>query len=167
MSSSTSIPSLDHLILLVPSSASKSLPLATSIFSSLGFTVKQGGTHEDGLTSNILIVLNDGVYLELISFEEEDLKSDKRLSHWWGRKDAGWIDFCLLGYPTKDNEIGKQYQDGIKGGRQTKDGKKLKWEVTFPKLDEEVGEKRGAKPFFCQDVDGTQRDWRGESSEEP
>lgn len=155
-------PALDHLILLAPSPASESLPIATSLFISLGFTVLQGGTHKDGLTSKILIVLEDGIYIEIISFEEQTTEEgkEKKNNHWWGSKAPGWIDFCLLGTPSQDEKVKDLYNPGVKGGRQTKDGKELKWEVTFPKLGD--GERRGAIPFFCQDIDGTKREWRGE-----
>jgi len=64
--------------------------------------------HADGLTQNALIVLTDGVYIELIEFLEKPLKNnsvketlqewkERRSKHWWWGKKEGWIDWCLKG----------------------------------------------------------------------
>ncbi|CBQ69461.1 conserved hypothetical protein [Sporisorium reilianum SRZ2] len=108
--SSSLIPALDHLILLVndPRTASSqrisALERAILVFSELGFQVVRGGTHADGLTSNALIVFPDGVYIELIQFEpvpvpgshesQHDFET-RRKRHWWYHCRQGWIDWCL------------------------------------------------------------------------
>lgn len=109
-SSSTLIPALDHLVLLLndPHTASSqrqsSLEHAILLFSELGFQVVRGGTHADGLTSNALIIFPDGVYVELIQFERgpsldsgETPQSfeQRRKRHWWYNSKPGWIDWCL------------------------------------------------------------------------
>ena len=115
--SSSLVPALDHLILLVndPSTASSqrtsALEHAILVFSQLGFQVVRGGTHADGLTSNALIVFPDGVYIELIQFEplpvpgsgenQQEFET-RRKQHWWYHCRPGWIDWCL--------------QDGISDG---------------------------------------------------
>ncbi|CDU25036.1 uncharacterized protein SPSC_04870 [Sporisorium scitamineum] len=115
--SSSLVPALDHLILLVndPHTASSqrtsALEHAILVFSQLGFQVVRGGTHADGLTSNALIVFPDGVYIELIQFEpvaapgsgenQQDFET-RRKQHWWYHCRKGWIDWCL--------------QDGISDG---------------------------------------------------
>ncbi|KAJ9474427.1 Glyoxalase-like_dom domain-containing protein [Pseudozyma hubeiensis] len=104
------VPALDHLILLVndPRTASSqrtsALERAILLFSELGFQVVRGGTHADGLTSNVLIVFPDGVYIELIQFEpspapgsgesQQDFET-RRKRHWWYHCRQGWIDWCL------------------------------------------------------------------------
>lgn len=75
--------------------------------------VLPGGTHADGLTYNALVVLNDGVYLELIAFTHDvdyysestssssgvtPELSEKRKKHWWGYKSPGWINWANLGF---------------------------------------------------------------------
>lgn len=111
------VPALDHLILLVndPRTASSqrtsALEHAILVFSNLGFQVVRGGTHADGLTSNVLIVFPDGVYIEIIQFEpspapgsgesQHDFET-RRKRHWWYHCRPGWIDWCL--------------QDGISDG---------------------------------------------------
>ena len=118
------IPHLDHLILLVndPHTASQALgsylDQAISVFSELGFIVIRGGRHADGLTSNALIVFNDGIYIELIQFEKGPPNSSsgggkdesieefeaRRKKHWWYHCKPGWIDWSLLG-GVKDGRV--------------------------------------------------------------
>ncbi|TKY88598.1 hypothetical protein EX895_002587 [Sporisorium graminicola] len=108
--SSSIVPALDHLILLVndPQTASSqrtsALEHAVLVFSELGFQVVRGGTHADGLTSNALIVFPDGVYIELIQFEPAPAPGSvenqqgfeaRRKQHWWYHCRKGWIDWCL------------------------------------------------------------------------
>lgn len=96
-------PELDHIIHLVsPGRLDESMEQ----FRLLGFSVERGGVHADGLTQNALIVLTDGVYVELIEFLDKPLSGSKetlnefrqrRSKHWWWGKQAGWIDWCLAG----------------------------------------------------------------------
>src|SRR4028119_652971 len=82
---------LDHVVILV-----NDLAQAVIEYQHQGFTVVPGGTHADGLTHNALIVLNDGVYLELIAFVDPD---DLRDNIWGWRpfvsKSGGLIDYCV------------------------------------------------------------------------
>lgn len=64
--------SLDHLIFHV-----EDLESAQTQWREYGLTVIEGGTHADGASANALIVLADGVYIELFAF----LKSTPE--HWW------------------------------------------------------------------------------------
>ncbi len=155
----STMPTLDHLILLVPSLD----PAALAAFSSAGLTLLPGGTHADGVTGNVLIPLPDGVYIELIAFLAGD--PAKRAGHWWGNKQDGWIDWSLAPAPSTSDEVlaeietraGVQpYDAPVSGGRLTTEGKKLEWKVTFPKL--EARQKRGVRPFWCEDV--SPREWR-------
>lgn len=100
-------PALDHLIHLHPSVSS--LESSIALYSSLGFLVTRGGNHADLLTTNALIVLPDGVYIELIAFldyespgldragETREQWQARREQHWWSAKQDGWIDWCLAG----------------------------------------------------------------------
>lgn len=137
--------------------------------------VLPGGEHADGLTSNALVVLSDGVYLELIAFTHDvayyasDSAPDsaallqKRKDHWWARKSPGWIDWANLGYDqdladhinsrAKIDGVEVSYQQPIEGGRTKPDGDVLRWRVTFPAL--ELG--RGGVPFFCEDLTPRER----------
>lgn len=65
--------------------------------------------HADGLTQNALIVLCDGVYIELIEFLDKPLKiqgntnetlqewKERKSKHWWYGRKSGWVDWCLRG----------------------------------------------------------------------
>ncbi|KAK7464143.1 hypothetical protein VKT23_006308 [Stygiomarasmius scandens] len=70
---------------------------------SLYKSVLPGGQHADGLTENALIILADGIYLELISFihppefygPPQSPERQRRDNHWWAHKTPGWIDFVF------------------------------------------------------------------------
>lgn len=133
-----------------------------------------GGTHSGGLTTNVLVLFEDGVYLELICFTHPPShyppgspERQERDTHRWASKSLGWIDFAFLGNGSFDpprisdviNERAKQDGSGAKyiseqaGGRKRSDGRELKWVISAPE-----GEKGGTLPFFCGDV--TPREWR-------
>ncbi|KAI5474933.1 hypothetical protein MNV49_002183 [Pseudohyphozyma bogoriensis] len=163
-----SAPALDHLILLVPS-----LKAEDVAFLSAEFELRPGGKHGDGLTENTLIILPDGVYLEILSFQE-GVTPERRDPHWWGRKQNGWIDFALLPTPqtaaervaaANERAGATFFQEPIYGGRTTPDGKEVKWAVAFPSVDREKGEERGKIPFWCEDV--TERSLRVPSKTTP
>ncbi|KAF3006537.1 hypothetical protein E8E13_005729 [Curvularia kusanoi] len=166
MASSTQ--SLDHLILFLPVDPSTSLPKVPSFFEK-NFTLTPGGTHADGLTSNTLILLADGCYIELISFI--DPKKDVS-SHWWasGVQKTGWIDWCLTNSQSPGaswKAIGGEngsHGEPINGGRKRADGVDVKWAVTFPKGEHGGQASRGRVPFFCHDI--TERQVRVPLSEE-
>jgi len=141
----------------------------TKQFRDLGFKVLPGGTHAGGLTANALVVFDDGVYLELISFTHPASYyppgSPGRIlrdSHTWAQKSPGWIDFAFLGNGSHVesekisktiNERGRQDGSGVlydpeqDGGRTRPDGQILKWLISAPESD-----RRGVLPFFCGDV---------------
>ncbi|KAG6824008.1 hypothetical protein H0H93_002685, partial [Arthromyces matolae] len=112
------------------------------------FSVVPGGTHTGGLTANALVILADGVYLELISFTHPSSYyppgSPERVArdaNPWSSKSPGWIDFAFLGNGSlTDNRIsdiinqrgrregsGVIYNSEVAGGRKRPDGKVLKW----------------------------------------
>ncbi|EJD46148.1 hypothetical protein AURDEDRAFT_151673 [Auricularia subglabra TFB-10046 SS5] len=151
---SISTRTLDHLVHLVPAGA---LTEAVERFTALGFQVIPGGTHADGLTSNALIVLRDGSYVELITFNSPQ-PVDK---HRWGHEEPGWIDWAFLGLSSELSDILNARSSNIKylatvpGGRERPDGRILKWRITAP---DPRTFKPAALPFFCGDV--TPREWR-------
>ncbi|KAF9741129.1 hypothetical protein PMIN06_011296 [Paraphaeosphaeria minitans] len=141
--------SLDHLILFLPADPETNLPKVPSFFSD-NFTLTPGGVHADGLTSNTLILLADGCYIELICFLPS-APSDKVSAHWWSdyATSPGWADWCLtndLAPEANRSSIATSHNDPIHGGRKRPDGVDVKWAVTFPR-----GE-RGLTPFFCHDT---------------
>ncbi|QDS71409.1 hypothetical protein FKW77_003221 [Venturia effusa] len=160
------IPSLDHIIILVPHASLKSLPASLSS----AFTIYSGGTHADNKTTNSLVLLKSGVYLEFIAFVEDDV--DRKEGHWWGTKTTGSIiDFALtsggvgdvegvrrkLAALEDEKEGGKVvvgYRDSKRGGRKRPDGVDVEWDVTFATSSIE----RGTVPFWCHDV--TEREVR-------
>ncbi len=147
---------LDHLILFLPVDPSTSFPKLPSFFEE-NFTLTPGGTHADGLTSNVLILLADGCYIELISFisPQKDVSS-----HWWasGAQKFGWMDWCLTNTLSPRDSweaIGGtkgSHGEPVEGGRKRADGMDVKWAVTFPKGEHGGQDSRGRVPFFCHDI---------------
>ncbi|KAK3723522.1 hypothetical protein LTR37_001774 [Vermiconidia calcicola] len=145
---------LDHVVLLLPYDMLQNPPA----WITEKLTVSPGGQHADGKTENRLVLFQDGTYLELIAFINDD--PEKRSGHWWD-KPYGVVDFAFttadLDYQSlkqrlQDSGTGISYAEPKAGGRITPDGKELKWEVTFP-----TGVDRGNVPFFCTDVTPRER----------
>jgi hypothetical protein len=145
--------SLDHIIVLVPHKTLREPPAALTTL----FTLFPGGNHAGNKTTNTLILLKSGVYMELIAFID-DSESNKH-GHWWGRKTPGTIvDWALTSPNVKDVEAvrhrlsaGKtdvQYDQPNAGGRIRPDGEEVKWETTFP----QKSVVRGSIPFWCHDI---------------
>lgn len=153
---------LDHVVLLLPYKDVTHPPAWITD----NFIVSPGGVHADGKTENRLILFQDGTYLELIAFVDDDL--DKRHGHWWD-KNFGVVDFAFttpepfdfdsLQERLQKSKSGIEYAPPQAGGRARPDGVELKWEVTFPK-----GAQRGEVPFWCHDI--TPRDRRVPITEE-
>lgn len=166
---------IDHIIILVPYSQLASPPSWLTD----NFTISPGGVHSDGCTENRLVLFQDGTYIELIAFVNDD--PAKRKGHRWERKQFGFIDFAIT-TPTDPaggdsatiyyNELSKriaataspaaalgiQYLEPIAGGRKKPDGTEIKWKLTIPTLQAELVKGTvapsvtGAVPFFCHDV---------------
>ncbi|KAF5318024.1 hypothetical protein D9619_012220 [Psilocybe cf. subviscida] len=157
---------LDHIVHLTPPG---SLDEVTHQFRKLGFKVLPGGVHAGGLTENALVVFEDGVYLELISFTHprshypaESPEGRQRDKNPWSAKPPGWIDFAFLGNGSHGHSVsqtinerarkdgrsgGDLYEPEQDGGRTRPDGEVLKWLISGP-----IGARRGTLPFFCGDV---------------
>ncbi|KAF3044390.1 hypothetical protein E8E12_010085 [Didymella heteroderae] len=147
---------LDHLILFLPVDPDTKLPKLPSFFEK-NLTLTPGGTHADGLTSNILILLADGCYIELVSFINPSADVS---SHWWasGLQNRGLIDWCLTNSASPQDSwkaiggAGGSHDEPIAGGRKRADGVEVKWAVTFPQGAHGGQASRGRVPFFCHDI---------------
>ena len=147
---------LDHLILFLPVDPETKLPKVPSFISD-NFTLTPGGVHADGLTSNTLILLADGCYIELISFidPEKDVSS-----HWWasGLRNFGWRDWCLTNTSSPSDSWSAisgsegSHSEPVEGGRKRADGVDVRWAVTFPSGAHGGQAIRGRVPFFCHDI---------------
>jgi hypothetical protein len=159
---------LDHLILFLPVDPTTKFPKLPSFFSK-NFTLTPGGVHADNLTSNILILLADGCYIELISFINPSVDVS---SHWWasGVQKHGWMDWCLTNSSAPKDSweaiggVQGSHGEPVEGGRKRADGVDVKWAVTFPKGGNGGQVSRGKLPFFCHDI--TDRHVRVPLSEE-
>lgn len=157
-------PVLDHIVILV--SQTTLLQLPTHLKDTL--TVAPGGEHADGLTLNRLILLEDGVYIELIAFHD-DTDPERRKAHRWGQLPENTIidwaytlpqadDFSAVQRRVKDKDAGYTYDDPVPGGRTRPDGEVLKWSVAAARKGDGQPSPRGRLPFWC--LDRTPRELR-------
>ncbi|MCJ2093641.1 MULTISPECIES: VOC family protein [unclassified Methylobacterium] len=133
---------LDHIVIAV-----RDLDDAAADYAALGFTVVRGGAHANGITHNVLVIFEDGAYLELIAWKRPDPGN-----RWWDvyeRAGEGLIDFALLPDEIEAVVAGAQargldIQNPIPGGRNRPDGARLEWRTArSPRPD---------VPFLCGDV---------------
>lgn len=149
-------PTIDHIILLLPSKSSANFTPTIPSSIAAHFVVTPGGLHADNLTSNALISLRSGTYLELVAFNP-DIPLHSRINHWWGDKPYGWIDWCLGGGGGAEavrNRLADidLYDKPVGGGRTRPDGQRIEWLVTFPrKTGAGASFSRGVIPFWCHD----------------
>ncbi|KAI0310328.1 glyoxalase-like domain-containing protein, partial [Amylostereum chailletii] len=155
---------VDHIVYLAPVGA---LEHVSQTFRDLGFTVIPGGTHADGLTANTLVILPDGVYLELIAFlrPATDYPPDHaRSRHQWANKPPGFVAYAFLGAPDAVPSLPRginarlasagsagRYKEGVRGGRTRGDGERLEWEICAPEGWAERVDGMG-RPFYCGDL---------------
>jgi hypothetical protein len=149
-------PILDHIVILV---SHKTLLVISKRIEGQ-FTLAPGGNHADGLTTNKLILLPDGVYLELIAFVV-GVDPERRRNHRWGNEKEDTIvdwaftlrsesDFGAVQQRFQGADTDASYSDPIAGGRTKPDGTVLKWAVCVPKN----GQGQvipGSLPFWCLD----------------
>jgi hypothetical protein len=165
VSAAPRIPLLDHIVILVPHEVVTSPPR----WLTENLNIITGGRHTNGITENKLIILRDGVYIELIAFIEGIGDAD-RMQHRWGScKDGHIVDWAYtLGDPTEFRTIQERvkeaggeifYHDPVEGGRVKPDGTEIKWSVADPS-------KRivGQVPFWCFDI--TPRELRVPASDD-
>ncbi|KAJ5371313.1 uncharacterized protein N7496_007405 [Penicillium cataractarum] len=165
------LPILDHFVILV--SHNDLLGISQQLDGQ--FTLAPGGNHADGLTTNKLVLLPDGCYLEFIAFFE-DVDPKARRSHRWGNEKEGTIidwaftlpsenDFDVVQNRFRTADIGASYTDPIPGGRTKPDGTVLKWAVCTPKNGDVDAVTPGTMPFWC--LDRTPRERRVPYEMEP
>ncbi len=133
---------LDHVVIAVAD-----LDKAFSDYGRLGFTVIRGGEHANGITHNVLVVLGDGAYLELIAWKRPE--PGNRWSDVFARDGAGFVDYALLpddiaAVVAQAQGRGLDIEDPQPGGRARPDGARLEWRTArSPRAD---------VPFLCGDV---------------
>ena len=150
-------PLLDHIVILVAPTTLRQLQHALKD----SLLVAPGGTHADGLTENRLILLPDGVYIELIAFVD-GVDPDSRKRHRWGQLPENTIidwaltlphesDFAAVRARVDAADTPYAYSDPVPGGRVTDDKTVLKWAVATA-VDGTGGPLRpGLLPFWCLD----------------
>jgi len=133
---------LDHIVIAVAD-----LDKAFADYSALGFTVIRGGEHANGITHNVLVVFQDGAYLELIGWKKPE--PGNRWSDIFHSHGEGFVDHALLpddivGIVSRAQARGLDIADPIPGGRNRPDGERLEWQTArSPRPD---------VPFLCGDV---------------
>ena len=134
---------IDHIVI-----AGLDLDSLTATFKSLGFNVVGGGKHPIG-SYNRLIGLQDGAYIELLSFYE-----DSPNHYWWEAahsRGGGLIDFCMSTDDIRGDyevfqEQGVEMSPLVGLSRVRFDGYQLAW------LNNEIyGEYQGLIPFVIED----------------
>lgn len=134
---------IDHIVIAGPD-----LDDLTATFKALGFNVVGGGRHPIG-SYNTLVGLQDGAYIELLSFYEDSPKH-----YWWNAvhsKGGGLIDFCMQTDDIRaDFAIfeaqGVEMSPLVGLSRERFDGYRLAW------LNNEIyGEYQGLIPFVIED----------------
>ncbi|KAE8312367.1 glyoxalase-like domain-containing protein [Aspergillus transmontanensis] len=150
-------PNLDHIVILIPHDSLLTLSDRLQDY----FVIAPGGTHADGLTSNKLILLPDGVYLEFIAFAK-DADPEQRRKHRWGNLKENTIidwaltlpsesDFAAVQKRVLNSNAGFSYQDPIAGGRKREDGVNLEWAVSAARDAHGNAIIPGHLPFWCLD----------------
>ncbi len=119
---------IDHVVVAV-----HDLDQAIEDYTSLGFTVSNGGDHAHRGSHNALITFDDGSYIELIAFKHEPPVKDNT---WWDllQIGEGLVDFALIcGDLRAELEHLKSHDFEItgpmEGGRLRTDGIRIAWRV--------------------------------------
>jgi hypothetical protein len=165
------LPTLDHIVILVSHDTLQSLPdrLQSTLI------VVPGGNHADGLTSNKLVLFQDGVYIEFIAFFD-DINPERRSKHRWGNlKEDTIIDWAFTSPPGVDfNSIRQQvmnadtgfsYEEPAAWGRKRADGVMLEWTLSAAKSASDHAITPGWLPFWV--FDKTPRELRVPYAVEP
>lgn len=153
----TQRPILDHFVILISHKDLLGLPKQIEG----QFTLAPGGNHADGLTTNKLVLLPDGVYLEFIAFFD-DADPERRRNHRWGNEKERTIidwaftlpsesDFVAVQQRLQNSDTDATYTDPIPGGRTKPDGTVLEWAVCTPRDGKGNAATPGSMPFWCLD----------------
>lgn len=153
------LPTLDHIVILVSYNTLENL---TSYLQDL-FTVAPGGQHSNGLTSNKLVLFEDGVYIEFIAFYDH-IDPMQRQNHRWGSlRENSIIDWAFTYPPENDfNAIRDRvsgtntritYEEPAEWSRKRNDGIVLEWTLSTP-ISCPPGSQipPGRLPFWCLDT---------------
>ncbi|KAH7234675.1 glyoxalase-like domain-containing protein [Fusarium redolens] len=150
-------PILDHIVILVSYQTLQQLPKRLESV----LTVIDGGAHADGRTVNKLIEFSDGVYIELIAFQD-GIDPERRKAHRWGELEENTLvdwaytlpdekDFGVIQQRVKDANSEIIYHDPVPGGRIRPDGVELKWSVASAYTASGKAVHPGKAPFWCLD----------------
>ncbi|KAK4077681.1 hypothetical protein PCL_02531 [Purpureocillium lilacinum] len=164
-------PTLDHIVILVSHQTLQTIPDRLQDV----LVVAPGGAHADGLTSNKLILLADGVYIEFIAFFD-DVDPERRRRHRWGNlKENNIVDwaytlpheggFGAVQQRVADAQAGYTYDDPVAGGRTKPDGTVIRWAVATGRTADGSPSWPGWVPFWC--LDRTPRNLRVPYEEHP
>lgn len=134
----------DHLVVVV-----RDLRDAMRKYRNVGFEVVPGGEHIGRGTSNALIPIEDGSYIELITFQRPNPRH-----RWWTAytQGGGLVDACLASTDLKAdtqmlNEMGVVFEEPLTLHRRRPDGVVIEWLIAVPVP------KNGHKfPFLIKDV---------------
>ncbi|KAJ5762976.1 hypothetical protein N7533_001657 [Penicillium manginii] len=170
-SQASHLPTLDHLVVLVSFNTLENL---SSHLQDL-FTVAPGGKHSNGLTSNKLVLFQDGVYIEFIAFYD-NIDPEKRRSHRWGNlRENSIIDWAFTYPPNNDfNAIRDRvastntqisYEEPAEWSRERDDGVILEWTLSTANGPSDNPISPGQLPFWC--LDTTPRSLRVPYKESP
>ncbi|KAF4951565.1 hypothetical protein FGADI_7340 [Fusarium gaditjirri] len=147
----------DHIVILVSYQTLQELPKRLESV----LTVIDGGAHADGRTVNKLIEFSDGVYIELIAFQD-DLDPEKRKTHRWGELEENTLvdwaytlrngnDFGVIRQRVSEATSEIFYNLPVAGGRIRPDGVELKWSVASAYATSGKAVHPGKAPFWCLD----------------
>ncbi|KAI5797590.1 glyoxalase-like domain-containing protein [Geopyxis carbonaria] len=153
---------IDHLVLLLPY---RDL-IRPPAWLSTNFTLSPGGRHSDGRTESRLILFQDGTYLELTAFIEDN--PSLRYGHPLGDKPPGFIDIALMAgtpepaglrtrLPRRSGRPSVDYSPPAEASRRRPDGKDTKWQITAPAATSGTStspprSRRGEIPFWVHDI---------------
>lgn len=169
------LPTLDHIVILV----SHDTLIGLSDHIQHLFIIAPGGNHADGLTSNKLVLFQDGVYIEFIAFFN-DIDPNRRSKHRWGNLKENTIvdwaftfppndDFSSIKRQVQDTNTTLSYEEPALWGRKKTDGTMLEWTLSAPT---DAGADAlpkalppGRLPFWC--LDKTPRELRVPYAVEP
>jgi hypothetical protein len=171
ISSKEPTPILDHFVILVSHRTLRELPERLKE----SFEVSTGGDHADGLTSNHLIILRDGVYIELIAFKD-GIDPERRKSHKWGQLEENTIvdwaytqvterDFAQIQERVGAAGSGYFYENLVHGGRVQPDGTRVEWGTSAAYAVGREPIPTGTLPFWC--IDKIDRQNRVPSTDSP
>ncbi|EXM19330.1 Glyoxalase/Bleomycin resistance protein/Dihydroxybiphenyl dioxygenase [Fusarium oxysporum f. sp. vasinfectum] len=150
-------PILDHIVILVSYQTLQELPKRLESV----LTVIDGGAHADGRTVNKLIEFSDGVYIELIAFQD-GLDPERRKTHRWGELEENTLvdwaytlpnekDFGVIQQRVRQANSEIFYHVPVAGGRIRPDGVELKWSVASAYTTSGKAVHPGKSPFWCLD----------------